>query len=188
VLVGMEDTNSDPTDAGDGFDTFFSDHEYFKHLEFGQTTARDRAYSDNLHVTLWQADERKAAATPDGWGVVGSYTRYIDQTFMPFLRAGYAEDGGSFLQKSVSAGLGYRPQTPGDTSHDLLGVGLNWGQPNETVFGSNLKDQYTGELFYRLQLTREIALTPDLQWIIDPALNPAENSIVVWGLRARMAF
>ena len=188
ILAGLEDTNSDPTDAGDGFDTFFSDHEYFKHLEFGWTTASDRVYFDNLHVTLWQADERTVAATPDGWGVVGSYTRYIDNTYMPFLRAGYAEDGGSFLQNSVSAGLGYQPQTGQGAGRDLLGAGVNWGQPNETVFGPNLKDQYTAELFYRLQLTKEIAVTPDIQWIIDPALNTNDDSIVVAGLRARAAF
>jgi porin len=34
-----------------------------------------------------------------------------------------------------------------------------------------LDDQYTAELFYRLQLTQNLAITPDVQLIIDPALK-----------------
>jgi porin len=50
-----------------------------------------------------------------------------------------------------------------------------------------LDDQYTAELFYRLQLTYNLAITPDVQLIIDPALNPDENRTWVFGLRARLA-
>ena len=39
----------------------------------------------------------------------------------------------------------------------------NWGEPNETSFGSGLDDQYAFELFYRLQLTKDLAVTPDVQ-------------------------
>jgi porin len=53
---------------------------------------------------------------------------------------------------------------------------------------SGLDDQYTAELFYRLQLTQNLAITPDVQLIIDPALNPDEDNIWVFGLRRRMAF
>ena len=43
------------------------------------------------------------------------------------------------------------------------------------------------EVFYRFQLTDELAITPDLQLLIDPPLK--ENADVVWvgGLRARLA-
>jgi porin len=51
-----------------------------------------------------------------------------------------------------------------------------------------LDDQYTAELFYRLPLTQNLAITPDVQLIIDPALNLDENRIWVFGLWARLAF
>jgi len=38
-----------------------------------------------------------------------------------------------------------------------------------------------------LQLTQNLAITPDVQLIINPALNPDESSIWVFGLRARLA-
>jgi porin len=102
---------------------------------------------------------------------------------MPFVRGGYANDGGSLLEKSLSIGLGYN--TFG--GRDQLGVAANWGEPNEDSFGSGLDDQYTFEVFYRLQLTKQLAITPDIQYLVDPALNPDEDKLWVVGLRARLA-
>jgi porin len=70
---------------------------------------------------------------------------------------------------------------------DLLAFGANRGKPNETVFGDGLDEQYAFELFYHLQVTQELAITPDIQLLIDPALNPDEDSIWVFGVRARLA-
>lgn len=187
VIGGLEDANSDPTDPFEGFDTFFDKNEYFSHIEIGWTTSKERAYLDNTHLTLWHADERKTAGVAGGWGAVFSFSRYISKQIMPFLRAGYADDGGSLLQKSVSTGIAYQPSPSGNAPGNLLGFGANWGQPNKAVFGSGLDDQYSFELFYRLQVTRELAITPDIQYLINPALNPTENSIFVFGLRGRLA-
>lgn len=58
----------------------------------------------------------------------------------------------------------------------------------ESTWGPGLKDQETLEVFYRIQLFKELAITPDLQYIKDPALNQTEDSLWVFGLRARLAF
>jgi porin len=68
-----------------------------------------------------------------------------------------------------------------------LGVGLNWSRPDEDVFGPGLDGQYTAEIYYRFQVMKVLTVTPDVQLIIDPALNPQESSIWVFGLRARLA-
>ena len=68
-------------------------------------------------------------------------------------------------------------------SKDLLGFGLNWGRPPD----SELDDQYTAELFYRLQLTQNLAVTPDVQMITNPALNQGEDTMWISGLRTRLA-
>jgi porin len=187
ILAGFEDANSSATDPLDGFDSFFNDNEYFKHIEIGWTTSKDRAYLDNVHVSLWHSDERKETNTPSGKGAVFSFTHYINQKWMPFLRAGYAEDGASFLQKSVSAGFAYQPNPIGASSGNLLGFGANWGEPNEAVYGTGLKDQHAFELFYRLQITQALAITPDIQYLRNPALNPDEDSIFVFAVRARIS-
>lgn len=183
VFAGLNDTNSDPTDVLEGFETFFDEAEHIYYVEAGYTPSYDRRYFDNAHVTVWGVDERKAAATSDGWGFNLSYTTFVDDTWMPFLRGGYADDGGSLLSKSLSAGVGYYY---GERA-DLLGLAVNWGEVNADTFGSGLDDQYTLESFYRIQFSPNFALTPDLQFIIDPALNPSASSTWVFGLRARLA-
>ena len=188
LLAGLNDLNSDPTDPFEGFDTFFNDHEYFTYAEIGWSTS-DKAqyYLDNLHLTLWHADERDEIEIQDGWGAVLSFSHSLGDKWMLFARGGYANDGGSLLERSVSIGGGYAPAgiaTPG-AGHQL-GFGANWGQPNDALFGSDLDDQYAMEAYFRLQLTKELSITPDVQLLINPALNPDEDTIWVFGLRARV--
>ncbi len=190
IIAGFEDLNSDPTDPFEGFNTFFNDHEYFKHIEVGWTTsAREQYYLDNIHLTLWHADERDEIGIQDGWGAFLSFSHTFVDKWLLFARGGFAEDGGSLLEKSVSIGGGYAPNgigAPG--AGHLLGFGANWGQPNDALFGQDLDDQYAMEAYYRLQVSKEFAITPNVQFLIDPALNPEADTMWVFGLRARLAF
>jgi porin len=189
LLAGMNDLNSDPTDPMEGFDTFFEDHEYFKYAEIGWAISnKEQYYLDNLHLTLWQADERDEIAIQDGWGTVLSFSHTLDDKWLLFARGGYAHDGGSLLERSVSIGGGYAPAgiaTPG-VGHQL-GFGANWGQPNDALFGSGLDDQYSFEAYFRLQVCKEFSITPDVQLLINPALDPDEDTTWVFGLRARLS-
>jgi len=54
--------------------------------------------------------------------------------------------------------------------------------------GPDLDDQYATEVYYRWQVAEEIAITPSAQLLIDPALNPDDDTLWVFGLRARLAF
>jgi porin len=185
LLAGFADSNSDSTDPFNGFDTFINDHEFFKSVEVGLVTSRDRFYLDNTHITLWHADEREEAGVKNGYGAAFSYSHSFDEQWMPFLRGGYAKDGGTLLQKSLSTGLAYH----WGKNNSMFGLGLNWGQPNEDTFGSNdLDDQYAIEIFSRLQITQDFQLTPDLQYIRNPALNTDADYSWVFGLRARAVF
>jgi porin len=181
-IAGFADMNSNPAKPGDGFDTFFNTGEYFTHAEIGWTSSPDRIYLDNVHITFWHADEMVEAGNPSGWGLNFSAS-FLTGQFMPFLRGGYTEDGGSLLQKSVSTGFTFHAANGGH----MAGVGLHWGEVNESSFGSNLPNQIVAEIFYRMQVSQRLAITPDVQLILNPALNPDENSIFVWGLRARLA-
>ncbi len=184
VIGGFADTNSDQTDPLDGFDTFFSDREYFKHLDIGYNDDREQAFINNVHLTLWQADERDETGVEDGWGAHLSWTWLLKDHWTVFLRGGYAEDGGAILEQSVSGGFAWA-KVPGGNQ---LGVGLNWGVPMESTYGPNLPEQSTMELFYRIQLFEDLAITPDIQYIRNPALNRDESSLWTVGLRARLAF
>ncbi|WP_018969793.1 carbohydrate porin [Rubritalea marina] len=184
TIGSVSDLNARPTDPLKSAEYFFTRNEYFKSVELGWTTSQDRVYFDNVHFTLWHVDMIEASNTPEGWGINFSANKWIDDLWMPFLKAGYTEDAGSLLETSVSAGVGYKSTG----SNDLLGAAFNWGIPNENTFGAGREDQYTVEVFYRYQLTENIALTPDIQYLINPALNPQDSSILLGGLRARIVF
>ena len=183
VIAGLSDAYADPTDIVDNAKSFFEDNEYFSSVELGWTKSQDRIYFDNTHLTLWHVDENTSIGAPDGWGLAFQYVTYINNNMMPFVRAGYADDGGTLMQKSISLGLGYQHIAGGD----LLGVGFNWGEPNEKTFTTGLPGQKTLEIFYRFALAEQFVLTPDIQYIVDPALDPTRDSLWVLGLRARLA-
>jgi len=179
IVAGIADTNGDPTDPFNNFDTLFDDHEYFTHAEIGWVSSFEKRYLDNIHLTFWHADERKEAAVPDGWGMAFSGTWYIKDSLLPFFRAGYSDTEASLLEGNVSTGLGYYREG----SSDLVAIGLSWGKPHD----GSLSDQYTAEVFYRFQLAQNLAITPDIQFLIDPANNPDHDFITVFGIRARLA-
>ena len=178
VIGGITDMNSNPTDPLEGFDTFFNDNKYFKSIEFGWTVSQDKIYTDNIHFTAWHADESEVQGTDDGYGFNLSVSRLLGQ-WLPFVRGGYSKDAGTLFEKSLSVGTGYLG-LGGERNN--LGAAINWSD----IDGSD--DQYTAEIFYLIQVVPSFELTPDIQWIKNPALNPEESSITILGLRARAVF
>ena len=184
LIAGITDTNGDPSDPFKGFDNFFSDNEYFKSVEIGYTSSQERIIFDNYHLTFWHKDRQDNANVASGWGVNFSASRYVNDRMMPFLRGGYTEDAGSLLEASISGGMGYQTEA----FDGLLGAAVNWGRPNEDTFVPDLDDQLALEVFYRMSLGERSAVTVDLQYIQDPAINPSESSIWMLGFRGRVAF
>jgi porin len=174
---GFADANGQPTLAG--FNTFFDDREYFSYLELGLTASRDRIYLDNLHLTLWHTDARDKAQTPEGWGVALTAQKFLCEKWLPFFRFGYADGDAALMQTIFSTGLGMRRE-----NNDVAGIGVSFGKPAD----GSLRDQFTSEVFYRFQLTQFLAVTPDIQLIGNPALDPSEDALALFGLRLRAAF
>ncbi len=174
---GFADVNGQPTRAG--FDTFFEDNEYFSYAEVGLTSSRDRIYLDNLHATLWHTDARENAGTPESWGIALTAQKFLGEKWLPFFRFGYSDGDAALMQTIFSTGLGLRRK-----NNDVTGLGISFGKPAD----GTLRDQFTSEWFYRFQLTQFLAVTPDIQLIADPALDPGEDVLALFGIRLRAAF
>jgi len=181
---GIVDANADATDPLAGFDTFFGEGETFKSLEVGWTTGPQARFVNNAHVTLWQIDAREEEGTPSGHGAAFSLSYVVREHWLPFLRGGWADAGDALYEVAFSAGFGYSK----DPSKGLFGVGVNWSRPNADTYGEELNDQITVEVFWMLELGKVIELTPSVQYIADPALNPEADSTTLFGLRFRAAF
>ena len=183
VMGGIVDANGEPDEFWKSASNAVDDSEFFSTVELGWTADPKTFFLDNYHVTLWHKDARDEFNKPSGWGANLSFSRVLADKLDAFLRAGWSEDGDSLLERSVSTGLGYRLSN----NTDMIGWGFNWGQPNPNQ-GAGSDSQYATELFYRLQVGRRIQLTADVQYIRDPAANPAEDSIFVFGVRAKVAY
>lgn len=113
-----------------------------------------------------------------GFGINFSASRLIDGQWLPFVRAGYSQDAGTLMEKSISAGFGYYGL--GSESNNL-GVAMNWGQVK------NNDDQYTTEVFYIMKPLGYLEVTADVQYIANPALSAIDSSTLIYGLRMRLA-
>lgn len=175
VKAGLHDANGDASDPS--LDVI-GDWELYKNLELGWTTGQEKLFLDNVHLGLWHVDERDDAGAPDGWGVTANASWYLEEwKLLPFLRGGWASGDATLLDAQVSAGVARQLR-----ERDLLGVGVSWGSPSD---GS--RDQWTGELFYRVQI-RNLALTPNVQLVANPSSHPDDDLLVVGGLRVRLVY
>ena len=97
---------------------------------------------------------------------------------MLFGRAGWSDGAAPIYNKTATVGLGRLIRQ----WSDVFGVGLNWGQSPDR----SLSDQCSAEVFYRLQLSQNLQLTPSFQYLIDLALNLEHSSIWMASLRLRL--
>jgi len=161
----------------------FKQHEWLKEVEIGWAPSFTRRYTDRIQFLYWQKDERVEAdvSSGKGWVVTASYQ--TGDKFLSFVRVG-SSDGGAGVpaEKAASAGVEFTPKTG-----QALTLGLGWAKPSEDTYEPGLRDEYVAELSYRFQLTKSISLLSDLQLVLNPALNPAEDRVWVLGFRASLA-
>lgn len=166
---GLHDDNS-----------FFADgSEFFTFAELGWSPTRGDRYFKKVSLTYWHADERVNAGVTEGDGFAFTTNWTFDKKWMVFLRGGKGSgaEANRLLEKNATVGIIARFH-----KSDLLGLAYNVGKPT----GQVTTNQQVSELFYRLQFSQGIALTPSVQLLIDPANNPNEDQIWVAGIRARI--
>ncbi len=65
-----------------------------------------------------------------------------------------------------------------------MGLATGWGSPPDKT----ARSQITSEFFYRLQVTRNLTFSPDIQVTYKPSFNLPRDWITVIGLRIRLVF
>ncbi|MCP4898470.1 MAG: carbohydrate porin [bacterium] len=166
--------------SGDFDQDTFDAGELLKQAEIGWTPSFAKRKTDKVQLTYWHKDARPAAGATQGNGWLLTANTQVAKRYLLFLRAG-ASNGGAGVpaERSVSIGLGITNR------YDELSLGLGWSKPSEETFGKGLQDEYAFEASYRLQLSPNFTLMPDLQVVFNPARNPDESRVLVLGLRAR---
>ena len=160
----------------------FFDGKFLSMAEIGWAPTIDERYFKNFSLTVWHTpnyDNYSGAAIQQGSGFAFSSHWFFNKKYIPFFRFGISDGNGEnvFYKKDIQFGSGFYFK-----SHDLIGLAFSWAEPN--IPGS--KNQLTGELFYRAQITPHLAITPDLQWIYNPTLNPDVTNLWYFGVRGRI--
>ena len=178
LLAGLADANGDPSEPFDSARDVFDTRELFTHFAIGWTPDWADRYDQSVQLTFWHVDDRVEAGVDGGHGVAFLASARIEN-WRPFLRAAYAKDAGVLNDRSISVGTGYDARG----GNDLAGLAVNWGRAPDSR-----RDQYTLEAFYRYDLTDYLQVTPEIQYIVNPALDPQTGELLVLGLRARLVF
>lgn len=182
ALAGIHDANA--RTAEDPFDTI-DEGEFYESLELRWLLSgyEQRRY-DQVRVQIWHQDEREEAGIPSDQGVTFAASYLFNDFWMPFALGGISNGVASTYQSDFVVGVGFGFNTVHRAARDVLGISVGWGDPAD----DSLQQQYTSELFYRLQLVPNFAFTPSVQYIVNPANNSDETEEWVVGLRGRLTF
>ena len=177
VMGGINDANGLGSDNLEFFD---GGSEFFTFAHIGWTPSKDERYFKSVHVMTWHVDEREDLGIDSAHGVALAANWTFDDRWMPFARLGFSKGSAPIYNESVTLGVIHKFMY----RSDLVGIAANHGSPPD----NSLRDQTSVEAFWRFQFSQNVAITPSLQLLIDPALNPVDDKIWVFGVRARITF
>jgi hypothetical protein len=181
VDAGLADANGNPDHKpNDSIDSFLQGH-YFEAFEIGlvpnMKTISPALGEGHYRLMGWHTAE--AMDHGAGSGVALSVDQELPGQMVPFMRVGYCPAGAS--RTSTEVDWGVVSVAPFQRSTDRLGFGATWARPTPP----STHDQFAFELFYRAQMVDGFQVTPDAEFIINPALNPSSSFQAVFGIRVR---
>jgi len=180
VLGGINDANGVATDNLEFFD---GGSEFFKYAHIGWSPSKSQRYYSNVHILLWDVDERVNAGVAAANGITVAANWTFDKTWMPFARFGKSDGSSPIYNKSATIGLlkqfHYRS--------DVAGLAVNWGElpPNPALAS---QEQTTVEAFWQIQIAQNLEITPNVQYLKNPALSTTYDDIWSAGVRALLTF
>ena len=200
LAVGLGDAHADCRTTG--FNTaFHDDPDYFYIAEAGvHTTSRDRpgAYRLGLWYDPRPKPEDEAVQHRDDIGFYSSCDQMISkensnaedaQGLGVFFRYGYADAGRNDIEHVYSFGAQCQGLIDG-RDEDVLGIGFANGQFTDRVSAGFVEDhEGVIEAYYSIQLSEQVVLTPDFQYLINCGSEGSPHGdAVVLGLRSQINF
>jgi len=185
------------TEVGEwSWDNAFDYGQFFYAMEVGYNWRRSPGDFDHLHLLTFYADKKdtQLPVLPNesggGFKVLGSkqWDRIVGFGSYTYNTAEGGGFGVTFAEHTLNAGVAL--QRPLGIRGELA-LGATWMDPIDNMnlptlpAGTQLEEQYGFELYWKLLLTPDFWITPQIQYIIDPTFNPTTNSILIPGLKFR---
>ena len=179
IWLGAQIYDANAVNGDFDFDTV-QEGEWIKAVEIGFTPSFEQRGMKRVQFTYWEKDARTLAGTPkgDGWAV--SAVSDLRDDVLAFVRFGHSDGGGGVAaEDAFSAGVQFT-----EDFDETWTIAVGWANPSSTTFGPGLDNETLIETSYKFQLSQNFSFTPNLQVVFNPAGNPDENSIWIFGLRA----
>lgn len=152
-----------------------NDGDWGEYFEIGLTRSLPHLGKGQYRITPWHNHVSGA----DGWGFAINLDQELGlDRLVGFFRFGIGDDDVTPVERFVSGGLAL--ERPFGRKNDLVSLGVAWSDPSPQVRG---RDETLLEFYYRLELSPSIAITPDLQIVLDPANDPKGDVIFIGGVR-----
>jgi cell division septum initiation protein DivIVA len=139
------------------------------------------------HIKVGQPTDNPAIkpSTDEGWGVGISLDQKLTENAGIFARVAFANDEVYEVEQFYSFGAsinGLIPSRPDDT----LGLGIAALIPNDKL--ENDDTEYHFEGYYRVQISENFAITPDVQYVVNPHGNSSNDNIFAGMIKAEFSF
>jgi porin len=132
----------------------------------------------------------------DDWGIYYNFDQYVyteaddpEQGWGVFGRFGWSTGEANLFEEFYSIGLGGKGSIPG-RDKDSWGLGYYLANLSDGIgerLGINTEQGV--ELYYNIEVTPWLHITPDLQVIVEPGAGLGDRDpAIVYGVRAQMSF
>ena len=188
----LNDMNGDPNLQGFDWSTV-SRGEFFYGGEVGYNWVRSKGDYDHLSLLVFYADKRSTRSPETlpneaggGFSILGE--KQVNH-WVGFAKYTYntAQGGG------VTGTLSNHTFTAGAVYKNLLnvtgetGIGFYHMNPIDEMFGEDARNQMGIETYWRILLTRNIWVTPGMQFVFNPTLNPEDDFVAIPQFKFRIA-
>ena len=202
VSYGIADAQADRRETG--FNTAFHGKDYYISLFETGITPQFESTSGPLQgayrIGVWYDPQGKDRFTrEDAKRDDNGFYASLDQTLMKenrdaedaqglgtFARYGYADKSVNDITQFVSGSVQYQGLFE-DRDDDVIAVGIGyWKISDDSDPSVDAETVY--EAYYNVQITKWLHLTPDIQYIQNPAGDGNPSDTLVVGLRAQITF
>jgi porin len=131
---------------------------------------------------------------PDDWCFWYDFDQFLytkpgdpNQGIGLFGRFGWSPDRTNMIQTFYNIGVGGKGMVP-TRNRDSYGVGYYYLDFNDGLKFLGIQAEQGIEMYYNIEVTKWLHVTPDLQVIINPGGSDAHDVAIVYGIRAQMSF
>lgn len=163
-----------------GFNTFRKG-EFFTAVELGIRSELRNPDDDNYHIFLWHTDARPEEHLPSDAGLSIVLQNNIKEKYIPFFKFDINQGRAAKFKQIVLGGIGI--YQPFGEVYGLMGMAAAYAVPAHDAHGV----QTITEVFYRIQLTPFVQITPDLQLIKTNLVVQGSRWDAVFSFRLRVA-